>query len=241
MTPPDKGLGYLVEQAEFMLGCYTPGTTFNVIQVRDFVRSLLLDNEAEMMERLGLGPKVTCGECQGGLIEVNRCTCGAGLPPHGHEPLCGTEPCPNDCWYVLHPTAPGAPKVPCDHTWQDVLRDLLPEQLETLVTDLKMLKVACHFVGDEKRAAKLHRFLQLLQDETTRRTAAALLMPYEPVYEYVIFTGGPDPDNCSAIWTPIRDEAMAADMASHLDEGGYARREIRPGEWEVNWEGKNAS
>lgn len=51
----------------------------------------------------------TCGQCDGGLVPVDGCTCGGGLWPYGHEPLCGTEPCPNGCWWKLHPDAPGKP------------------------------------------------------------------------------------------------------------------------------------
>lgn len=56
-----------------------------------------------------LGPKspnpTECSECKGGLVEVDACTCGGGLDVYGHEPLCGTEPCPNGCWDKLHPAA----------------------------------------------------------------------------------------------------------------------------------------
>lgn len=45
----------------------------------------------------------TCGQCQDGLIPVNGCTCGDGLPPYGHEPGCGWEPCPGGCRDILHP------------------------------------------------------------------------------------------------------------------------------------------
>lgn len=45
----------------------------------------------------------TCGQCHDGVIRVDGCTCGDGLPPHGHEPGCGYEECPNGCWDILHP------------------------------------------------------------------------------------------------------------------------------------------
>ena len=47
----------------------------------------------------------TCGQCDGGLIEVGHCNCGGGGPDGypAHEPLCGAEPCPNGCWDRLHP------------------------------------------------------------------------------------------------------------------------------------------
>jgi len=43
-----------------------------------------------------------CRECGGtGLIEAQGCTCGAGgYPWPGHEPYCGTEPCPAGCEFT---------------------------------------------------------------------------------------------------------------------------------------------
>lgn len=46
---------------------------------------------------------VWCPECEDGLVRVAGCNCGDGLPPYGHEPLCGWEQCPNGCWERLHP------------------------------------------------------------------------------------------------------------------------------------------
>ena len=39
-----------------------------------------------------------CATClDTGYIEVEFCTC--IIPtPRGHEPMCGTEPCPEGCW-----------------------------------------------------------------------------------------------------------------------------------------------
>jgi hypothetical protein len=51
---------------------------------------------------------IKCRECGGtGLVEVKGCTCGAGgYPWPGHEPYCGTEPCPAGCEFV--PPSPAA-------------------------------------------------------------------------------------------------------------------------------------
>lgn len=59
---------------------------------------------------------VTCGQCVDGLVDVadvadvNRCTCGSPADEsvnYMHERHCGTEPCPNGCWWALNPDAPG--------------------------------------------------------------------------------------------------------------------------------------
>lgn len=44
-----------------------------------------------------------CPDCEDGLVRIDGCNCGDGLPPYGHEPLCGWEQCPNGCWERLHP------------------------------------------------------------------------------------------------------------------------------------------
>jgi len=43
-----------------------------------------------------------CRECRGtGLVEAEGCTCGAGgYPWPGHEPYCGTQPCPAGCEFA---------------------------------------------------------------------------------------------------------------------------------------------
>lgn len=52
---------------------------------------------AEAVAR-AMTPGQTCRECLGsGLIPVDGCTCGDGLPPYGHERGCGYEPCPAGC------------------------------------------------------------------------------------------------------------------------------------------------
>jgi hypothetical protein len=67
-------------------------------------------NRAEADRRLREGK---CPECGGtGLVEAGRCTCGAGgYPWPGHEPLCGTGPCPAGCEFVP-PTTVADPNAP---------------------------------------------------------------------------------------------------------------------------------
>jgi hypothetical protein len=45
-----------------------------------------------------------CATClDTGYIEVEHCTCGGvplftlGIPGFAHQPMCGTEPCPEGC------------------------------------------------------------------------------------------------------------------------------------------------
>lgn len=58
-----------------------------------------------MAEFIATEPTILCGECDGGLIDVDHCNCAVG--PSGyygmHERYCGTEMCPAGCWDRLHP------------------------------------------------------------------------------------------------------------------------------------------
>lgn len=72
-----------------------------------------------------------CGQCQEGLVVAGGCTCGGGLPPYGHEPLCGLEPCPNGCWDILHPPFQAPAPQPVN------LGTTLQEEPVSVVTDLQ--------------------------------------------------------------------------------------------------------
>lgn len=62
----------------------------------------------------------TCGQCKDGLVDAKGCTCGSPGYPDPHEPLCGTEPCPNGCWNLLHPEAPSAGRVLSDEEYAEL-------------------------------------------------------------------------------------------------------------------------
>jgi len=92
--------------------------------------------------------------------------------------------------------------------------------------------------------ATLHRVEAIINDTTLayhERWARAnqalgrdIATPGKPETgtEWAVFWGGPDPDDCAG-WEAAADEASAAEDARWRITGGYARRTVAHGPWEV--------